>query len=498
MPEGSANGCNVTPRQHVIGYRWVFVTKLDNLGNVKKLKARLVAKGYNQRQGTDYFETFAPALYYKSLRIILAIVATQDYELKQMDVPTAFLNATLADVVYMELPTGFVVPPHLADVDRSQLVVRLLKSLYGIKQAPREWHLELNSSITDLGYVRCDADSCVYVKKSKTDRMIIVPVFVDDMFPACHTDDLAEMNADMQVLRDKYQIDEMEDADVILGMRIKRDRAKRILSIDQEIYTTRLVQKYGMHTSKSAAFPEATKVTNPSPGDLEVGTYPLFNSLTGELMYTALSTRGDIAHATAMIARSLKCPTKAAWTAAKRILRYLHGTQQRKLIYGGRSDGTVTIDPAFCDADCAGDLGDRKSTSGYILYVSGCAVSWASKKQTTVSLSSAESEYCAMSVASQEILWMRTLLGELGFPQPTTVLQCDNQPAIAIAQNLVTLGRIKHIDIKHHFIRQHILECALKVQWTPSLENVADIFTKALGQQAFDRLVGKVMGEQPF
>ena len=186
---------------------------------------------------------------------------------------------------------------------------------------------------------------------SATGKMIIVPVFVDDMFPACATEDLVEMTADMDVLRDKYKIPQMEEADVVLGMRIRRDRPKGTLTLNQELYTTQLVEKFGMSGSKIAAFPEAVKPEHQPKQEKGIDKFPQYGSIVGGLMYAAISGRPDIAHATSMLARSLKNLTSSSWLAAKRVLRYLNGTQQLKLVYGSSNSKTIEISPAFCDAD---------------------------------------------------------------------------------------------------------------------------------------------------
>ena len=215
---------------------------------------RLVAQGFGQTKGVDYTDTYAPVVHYKSIRVIAALVATLDYEFKQMDVPTAFLNATLTDQVYMKFPEGMTLP---AGITPKSHCLILLKSLYGIKQAPREWNLALNASIRSIGYTRGTADTCVYTKLSKTGRNIIVPIFVDDIFPACHTLDLAEMTTDMDKLRDMYNIPPMEDADVILGMRVTRSRPDRTLALDQSLYITRLIDSYNMQAATPAPAPES-------------------------------------------------------------------------------------------------------------------------------------------------------------------------------------------------------------------------------------------------
>ena len=482
-------------RSRVIGCKWVFKTKYLKDGTVGRLKARIVAKGFHQKHGRDYFETFAPVLHYKTLRVIVSIVATLDYEFKQMDVPTAFLNAELLETIYMELPEGMDLPASCTG-QRRDWVCKLVKSLYGIKQAPREWNLDLNSTILSIGYTRCVSDTCLYTKISRTGRAILVPIFVDDMFPACHTDDLAEMTEDMNIIRTKYSIPPMENADVILGMCVERNRKLRTLHLHQGPYIAKLLSSLRMDAATVMITPSTMKqnnVTNQSP--LTPDEKDTFASVIGGLMYASLSTRPDISHATAMLARKLHQPTHDDMVAAKHILRYLNMAPTRGVTYGGIKYTTVVLGPSYCDADWAGDTTDRKSTSGFVIKLNGGSVSWASKKQSCVSLSSAESEYYAMGLAVQELLWLRTLLAEINFAQTdATILQCDNQPAVAVASDDQHHSRTKHIDIKHHFLRAHIIARNIALRWVPTAHNQADIFTKSLVGTKFHPLANAVMG----
>jgi hypothetical protein len=495
--------------QRVIGCKWVFRRKRDRTGAISRRKSRVCAKGFAQRKGVNYNETFSPVLLYKTLRVFLTIVAILDLELLQLDVPNAFLNAVLTDEIFMEIPEGMKPPPgvEIPNVPEGfKLVLMLLKSLYGIKQAPREWNAEFNASIVALGYTRCSSDTCLYVKRSRTGGLILLPVFVDDVFPACSKEDKAEMLADLAVLMHKYDIKELREADVVLGMRVTRMRSERRLKLDQEVYLRRLLEAHGMSECNPAATPqEERSVTRhrtlgDEPDASTIRGLAHYGSIVGELLYAALSTRPDIAHATSVLARAVSNPTEAHWLACKRVLRYLRGTTHLGLIFGGTSSAAplnIVLEPCFSDADWAGDSTDRRSTTGYLMKVNGSTVSWASKKQPTVALSSAEAEYMAVGAAVQEILWLRTLLNEMGFEQGgATVLYCDNQPAIAIAKDDVHHSRTKHIDIRHHFIRDHVSKKHVHLDWVPTAGQEADILTKPLGRILFTRLRDMVLGMQ--
>jgi len=486
-----------------MGFKWVFTRKRDAMGQVVRWKARLVAQGFSQRLGVDVFEVFAPVMHFKSLRCILVVVAVRDLELKQLDVPTAFLNAECKEDVYMKVPTGVV-------AGQGQ-VCKLVKTLYGIKQAPREWNIEFNGSIVALGYTRCVSDTCVYVKQSRTGQSIIIPVFVDDAFPACATVDLPEMMADLEVLMKKYKIPSIKDADVLLGMRVTRDRRAGTLKLDQELFAKKLLTVHRMEQCNGADTPAEERQRDSGGGaaaetaaqqmDPDDGTGPVhFGSVVGGLSYLAMSTRPDIAHAVNMLSRAVSAPVAQDWRDAKRVLRNVKKTHHLGLLFGGGGgprDGVVVLAPSFCDADWAGDRTDRRSTTGYVVKVNGSTVSWASKKQTTVALSSAEAEYMAAGAAVQEMLWVRSLLREMGFEQDgASVLLCDNQAAMAMAANDVHHARTKHIDIRHHFIREHVAAGTVRLEYVASADQQADILTKPLGRVLFAKLRERVLGMQ--
>ena len=511
----------------VIGCKWVFKIKYAADGAVDKYKARLVAKGFAQEHGRDYWDTFAPVLHYKTLRVLLAIVASLDYELKQMDVPTAFLNAKIDEDVYMRPPQGLEGVP-------AGHVCKLLKTLYGVKQAPRMWNIELSNFVINLGYMRCESDPCIYVKRSSTGRMIIVPVFVDDIFPACHKEDLAEMYRDMDKLMVRYKIETLDDANVVLGMRITRNRAQRTLKLDQEQYILRMIDTFKMNNCTTVMSPSLRKdselVTSATdneylgtqgeevdPNTVDersvIGSIENYGTLVGGLQYAALSTRPDIAHAASFLSQNLAKPATVHWVAAKRVLQYLKGTSSRGLTYGGGTED-VHLGPAYCEAEwkpksvkpvlgpayCDASWGskvDGRSTSGYIVKINDGPVSWSSKKQPTQALSTAEAEYMAVGAVTQEVIWMRNLLDEMGFPQKNaTVVHCDNEPAIRIASDDVHHARTKHINIRHHFVRDHISDGVVALKWVRSALQQADILTKALGPKQFAKNARDLLGDQ--
>ena len=489
------------PDRRAIGCRWVSRTKYDAQGNIARLKARIVVKGYSQIEGKDFNETFAPVLKYTTLRVLLSIIATLDYEFLQFDVPTAFLNADLKEVVYMDVPEGVAgretMPPGT--------VCLLLKTLYGLKQSPREWNKDLDATILALGWKRCAADSCLYVKTSATGKAMFLPVFVDDGFPAAHRTDMTELMVDLKSIMVKYHIKDLCEAELVLGMRIRRNRAARTLTLDHQLSIVRLGET---HQMLPGAKPLLTPMLGTAIGDITDepvpsaapddeteeqqiaaqarSNFPHYRSIVGALNYIAASVRPDISFCVSFLASSLIDPQVSHWRAARRCLQYLLGTSELGLTYGANCTtdmiDPVQLGPSYCDASWAGDVRGRRSQLAYVMQVNGGTVSWASQKQSTVARSSCESEYVSMSNATCEIIWLRTLLHEMGFEQShATVLYCDNQPAIDLAHDTGINTRTKHIDIAHHFMRDHIEQHRLRVLHMPTDRQLADMLTKSLG-----------------
>ena len=332
-------------------------------------KGRIVVHGYLQREGMDYFKTFAPVLGYPSVRVHFSIVCELDLEMEHLDVSTAFLNAKLDEDIFITLPPGIdgikgVISPAL---EKHPQVCKLLKSLYGIKQAPHDWNEEINRTILKLGYTRLASDTCMYVKMSKTKRPITIPLFVDDMFPSFHRDDRAEYEADKKSLMSTYDIKDLGEAASVLGMRITRDRKNRTLKVDQEDYILRLLASCNMSNCDTAETPEEpgihhSSVCRPDSSSassvsdakaeaeaqgIEVGELlkVRYGSVVGSLLYAALSTRPDISHAVSSLAQFVSAPLPQHWEAAMRVLRYLKGTTDLGLIYRSSGSDDVQLGP---------------------------------------------------------------------------------------------------------------------------------------------------------
>ena len=493
--------------------KWVFKKKPDLQGNVARYKARLVAKGFTQVYGLDYKETYAPVGKVKSLLMLLSLANQYGYELNHLDVETAFLNASVNEDIYMELPEGYIMDKKKEQQLRTKhpnerIVLKLAKSLYGIKQAPHNWNELLNSTLTEaLNFTRLQSDSCMYVKKSKTNQLMFIFVWVDDMLCSYSKDDEKEWNTLKNQLMNYYKIKDMGDLQMILGMRVVRDREQETIRVDQGLYIDKIFKKFNMQNCQTVSTPEAnihlSELSKDEMSDeqKEYMKKVPYREAIGALLYAAICTRPDIAHAVNQVSQYQINPTPAHWTAVKRIIRYLKSCPNLGLEFKNTSNNSKfrLYLHCHCDANWAQDQNDRKSVGGFLVRLNGDVVSWQVKKQSTVALSSTEAEYMQMTQAAKEIKWFLNLFTELfQISQsqnyvPQSTLYCDNQSAIELSKNDLYHDRTKHIDLRYHFIRDCIQKKLFSLQYISTTEQQADIFTKGLQRGLFIKFRNMIM-----
>lgn len=469
-----------------IGCRWVYRLKRDSEGRIVRYKARLVAQGFSQIPGLDYFETFAPVVRMDSLRTLAAIAAERGMALRQYDVVGAYLNADLDEEIYMRQPPGYD--------DRSGKVLRLQKALYGLKQGGRKWNQHLNRVLVEeLKFTRLDSDACVYVKANKL-GLILVGVHVDDMISAA---DAPELSAELETgLRKHFKITDLGEPQLLLGLEVSR--IGRSITLRQTQFILSALKRYGMENCAPVSTPMDPNVRllrEPDDADLSEMKDVPYQAAIGTLMYAALGTRPDISYAVQTLSQFSSRPGPAHWTAVKRVFRYLKGTLDYGITYGRKGEPRARAYyrnlrlEGYSDADWGANPIDRKSISGYAFLIGSGVIAWSSKKQAVVALSSTEAEYMAISYAARHAIWMRTLLAELTFAQEqATKLNADNQSAIALSKDNVHHARTKHIDIRHHFIRECIESDTIALAYVPTDDNMADLFTKALARERFHTL----------
>ncbi|XP_062544965.1 uncharacterized protein LOC134211764 isoform X1 [Armigeres subalbatus] len=466
------------PGRKPIKCKWVYKTKYDANGNVDRHKARLVVKGFSQRKGVDYDETYSPMVRHSSLRYLFALSAKHGFYIDQMDATTAFLQGELTEEIYMEQPSCF------ERSTKRNLVCRLNKALYGLKQSSRVWNAKLNAALQSFGLIRSKYDSCLYYRIDGK-QTLFVAIYVDDVIIFSSDEELTkEIKAK---LNKTFRMKDLGKASSCLGIRINRE--KSAVALDQEAYIESILARFNMQSCKSVSTPmnpsvKLTKTMTPqSADDFDKMKRVPYQEAVGSLMYLAQCTRPDILFAVNQLSRYNTNPEPIHWDAVKHLLRYLRGTSKFKLRYMKLGDPELK---GYSDASWASDLDDRKSTTGYIFMLQGGAVSWCCKRQPTVALSTCEAEYMALSPTVQEAMWWRGLMSQIGLKQ-TVELRCDNQSAICIAKNGGYTPRTKHIDIRHHFIRDALNQNAVRLNYVSTDQQVADGLTKPLDRIKLER-----------
>ena len=472
---------------NILTSRWIFNVK-DLPDGGYKAKARLVARGFQQVQGVDYNETYAPVVKLTSIRILLAIVAHFDLELHQMDVVTAFLNGEMDEDVYMEQPEG------CQNTSKPDHVCKLVKALYGTKQGPRMWNVKIDDFLKDLKFRSSTYDPCIYIRYLKG-KMLLVALYVDDLLLAGNDlDAILWMKGE---LNKRFEMKDLGEARMCLGLEISRDRHKKILNVSQAKYTQTILERFGMQDSRSVPTPMVPSGDKHNPldsidPDTDVpATDAPYRQAIGALMYLMLGTRPDLAFAVGKLSRFCENPQQKHWNAIKRVFRYICGSKKLGLTF----DGNKSLDlVGYSDSDWAGDTRDRKSTSGFVFSMCGTPVSWRSKKQTVVAVSTCEAEYISLSSTSKEAIWLRRLVHDMLCdvnPEElaSTVIHSDNQGAIALAQNESINNRNKHIDIAYHYVRDVVRNKLIELKYLATTEMPADALTKPLARTSFTRFV---------
>lgn len=462
---------NRPPDRDVLPGRWVFKYKRSLDGSVARYKARWVVKGDKQQAGVDFNETFASVVKPMSYKTLFAIAAALDLDIDQMDVKTAFLYGAIQEEVYVEQPHGFK--------DGTERVCRLKKALYGLKQSPRVWYLTLATLLGEIGFEPLDADSSVFVKDST-----FIAIYVDDILIVGN--DRTRIDQLKQSLSNRFRMTDLGPVSSYLGMKVTRDRTNRRLRLSQRGYIEEGIKTAGQWNAPPQLTPMGTQKLKPAP-DNYVSPPSLkadYQSAVGTLMYAMLGTRPDIAFAVSVVSRYAANPTIDHMNAVLRVFSYLRGTLDFELVF----QGELTALRGWSDSDWAGCDETRRSTSGFVFNLGSGAISWSSKRQPTVSLSTCEAEYKAMTLAAKEAVWLRTLLSRL-IPVDdapyATIIYGDNQGAIALTKESRFHARTKHIEIQHHWIREKVATGEIEMEYVHTSKMVADGMTKPLPRDSF-------------
>jgi hypothetical protein len=479
---------------NLVSTKWVFTTKTDVDGNINRFKARLVARGFTQVHGEDYDQTFAPTVRTDTLRIFLAMVAAQDLECRQYDVKNAFTESSLKERIYLSPPKGVPVTPGLQ--------LRVLRSLYGLKQSARDWNTLCKTELKRLGFQQSLADPCLF---THTDRGITLLVYVDDIAAAAAN--VTDLDWFYNNFRQRFNTKDLGEISKLLGMRITRNRSQRELFIDQEQYLEKVLARMGLPLhSSSTCKPRTTPVSGkyeklePAKDNEERTDVSQYQRDIGSIMYAMVYSRPDIAFHIGQLSQQLRDPTVRHQSAVKELGRYLRSTIKQKIRYGPsqhKNSPTSQVPSSdklllYSDADWA-NMKDRKSISGHVAMLYNGPVAYGSKKQRAVSTSSCESEYIGMSTCCKQGQWIAQILRDMrcseyiGDDANAVDMRADNQGAIALCKNPHLHERSKHIDICYHHIRDLEEQSKIKITYVPTLDMVADGFTKPLERTAFDK-----------
>lgn len=458
------------PGRQAIPGRWVYAIKPTE--PEPTFKARWVAKGFRQQPGLDFNETYANTVNPVVYRLVLALAALEDWEIHQWDVKSAFPNADIREEIYVKQPTGFEAK------GREQLVCRLYKALYGLKQSAREWEITLREALSALDLRPTQIDQSVYL--SVKGAPIILITHVDDILAI--SPKKARISEIYNRLNNRFILKDLGEAKTFLGIELLRDRPNRSIRLHQTTYTRRILEKYQPKLKPLRASERAI----PMSVGQEIGPYDqqqspeLINQYQqeiGSILYLTTKTRPDIAYVTGVLSRYMANPGPEHFQALEKLWKYLAAQPDLGLNYHSQSPRLV----GYCDSDWGGDKGNRRSTTGYIYLFRGTPISWSSKLQKTVALSSCEAEYMALKEAIKEQQYLKAIGTSIpflpGLLHPED-LYTDSQSAISLAKNPGHHQRTKHIDIQYHYVREQVQLGATSLIYVPTGEQLADYLTK--------------------
>jgi transposase InsO family protein len=455
--------------------RWVFDRKIDaTTGAQTEYKARWVAKGYSQVEGLDYSDLFASVAHKDSIRVFLATVNHLDLECDQIDIKSAFLNGDLLETLYMEPPEGSDIP--------AGSILLLKKSIYGLKQASRCFRDKYHEQLSSMGFVASIADNCIYTRRRGT-SFLMLSLHVDDSLVAGN--DRAELDQFKIMLNGIFEMKDCGEAKYFLGFNIHRDRPNRKLWISQKHYLNEVLRRFGMENSNPAIlpFPSGFQPKIASDDEWAAAKHLDFPAIAGAVQYAATISRPDLSFAANVLCRFMSRWSCEHYAAAKHLLRYIRGTVDQCLVW--HADTGCLIE-GYADADWGGCLETRRSTTGYGFRFAGGLVAWRSRRQPTVAMSTSEAEYMASCEAARQARWLKQLLSDIGlFKEGPIPIFNDNVGAIQLSKNPVQHDRSKHIDMRHHYLRENVLNQQITLDYVPTQDNFADTLTKGLPKEPF-------------
>jgi hypothetical protein len=466
-------------KKKALPVKWVYKIKLSEIGEIERFKARLVAKGFRQIYGVDYTEVYAPVSKHSTLRYILSKAVHRNMHVHQMDVSTAFLHGDLTEKVFIQQPEGF----HVGGPDT---VCRLHKALYGLKQAPRAWYVTISNYLKAAGFTISDADLSLFIQNKEGGEAVYLLLYVDDILIT--SQDLTRVEEVKALLASKFAVKDLGEARHFLGMQITfvrgSDGTLQSVKLSNEKLVTDILESFDMSSCRPKATPLDTSLKLQKDSGEPLPKDNRYRELVGGILYLANTVRPDLSFAAGLLARFSNAPTSSHLSAGMNVLKYLAGTKGMGLVW---EKGTKTFE-AFVDSDYAGDLDGRKSTSGFVFMSGSAAVSWGSKLQPLVALSTVEAEFISVCTEVQEALWFAKLIYDFGENSGRMVIHTDNTGALANMKGIPISPRTKHIAVRYHRVRNEVENGAIEPRYVATSDNIADFFTKALPKVPFVKL----------
>lgn len=481
LANGTWEQCKLPKGAIPVDSKWVLTVKKNPDGTVERFKARLVGRGFTQIYGENYTETFAPTVQMATLRALLSVAAAENLEIRHYDIKNAFTEAVMKEEVYMKPPQGVPV--------KSGFVLKVLRSLYGLKQSARDWNKLLtgDEGLRKWGFVQSLADPCLFTHPA---RGLIALVYVDDIAVASPSN--SDLDWFFKQLKSRFDGKDLGEIKQFLGMRVTRDRKERTIWLDQEQYLDKALNQFGI--TKGKATPSAVPVSNYD--DLRAATLEdervdatEYAKRIGTFMFAMVYTRPDIAFAIGRLSQFMKDPAVHHWRALKTLMRYLRSTYSLRLRFGPGGNSTLVV---YSDADYAMDKTDRKSISGALGMLWGAAIFWFSRKQRSVSTSTTEAEYIALSLTAKQGQWVAQVLRDMGYPQyvaengMTVETRGDNQGSLALIKNPILHEHSKHIDVARHHVRDLYENKKIAPSYVNTKSMLADGMTKPLPKFSFE------------
>ena len=472
------------PGANIMDSMWVYDIKWDGEGNRIKDKARLVGKGYTQQLGVDYNETWAAVTRLESVRMTAAVAAKFNLKLWRIDFVGAYLNSVTKEDIYMKQPEGFVEPGY------EDHAAKLVHTIYGTMQGGHDWSNTLGKTYDELGYTTSRADPCVRIKK-EDGNYTISNTYTDDTFGGSNSDEEARRRK--EEIGRIWEIKDVGETEYFLGMKVQQDLEKGTIRFSQRPYWEHVINRFSLESVVPRNTPLPVGIildNNMSPktdSEKKKMSDKPYRPVLGSVMWGQLATRPDLSFPVSLLARFQSNPGIDHWNALMHVIGYIKNTLDFGLTYYRDCELTPT---AYVDADYGGCKDTRRSTSGYVFTMAGGAVTWSSKRQATVALSTVEAEYVAMSRCAQQMVWMQHWLDEVAMEHSLPgIIKGDNRGAIALTKNTKDHGKVKHIDIRHHYIHELVKSGRIAMEQVSSADNFADLFTKPLPRDHHHRLL---------